>query len=159
MNSLYKPLNEHEVMQARFNLLPEGEYDGVVVNAMERTSTTGNVMADMQVKIFDKDGNSHDLRDFLVFTNKMLWKIKHFCDSAGLQKMYEEGLFTPDNANNQHIRALVGIKLGEMIPHDKLGTRPAGTCYPDKNIIIDYVVAPMPMTPALNDFINDPIPF
>ncbi len=161
MNSLYKPLNEHEVMQARFNLLPEGEYDGVVVSVLDKMSSTGNPMADMNVKVFDKEGNSHDLRDFLVFTNKMLWKIKHFCDSAGLQKMYEDGGFTPMSALNQHVRVIVSIKIGDEIPHDKLGTRSPGTRYPDKNTIIDYVVSGVRVSNAVGSdvFVDSDIPF
>lgn len=160
MSSLYKPLNEHQVMEARFNLLKDGEYDAFVTNAIWSKSSSGNVMADINVRVFDKEGVSHDIRDFLVFTDKMLWKIKHFCDSANLQKTYEDGLFTPELANNQNVRVLVGIKVGDLIPTDKLGNRPVGTCYPNKNTIIDYVMPPMQtMPPVSNDFINDDIPF
>lgn len=159
MQSLYKPLSEEGVMKARYNILADGEYDGVVISSNRTKSTSGNIMADMIIKIFDKDGTSHDIRDFLVFTDKMLWKIKHFCDSASLESIYQLGTFTPETANQQHVRVIVGIKCGDLIPAEKLGNRPVGSCYPDKNIIVDYICnAPSSSKNNISEF-NDAIPF
>jgi len=160
MHSLYKPLNEEDVMKARFNLFPEGEYDGVVISSEWTTSRSGNAMADISVKVFDDNtGNTQYIRDFLVFTNKMLWKIKHFCDSAGLEKLYEDGLFNPDCAANNNIRVLVTIKPGDLIPDDKLGNKPKGSCYPDKNTILDYIKKPVKSVEDSNKIIDDDLPF
>jgi len=160
--SLYKALNEEQLMEARFSLLREGEYDAIVKISTERMSSANNTMADMWVTVFDHNGASHDIRDFLVFTEKMLWKIKHFCDSAGLQKEYEEEKFVPEMAAGKNVRVLVGKQAGKLIPEDKLGDRPIGSCYPDKNVINDYVerlvnnaVPPM----KRNNDLNDDIPF
>jgi len=158
MNSLYKPLNEEEVMQARFNLLPDGEYDGLVTASIRKNSSTGNTMADMNVKLFDKNGESHDVRDFLIFTDKMLWKIKHFCDSSGQAKEYSNGAFTPELANNQRIRAVVCKQVGGEIPMDKLNGKPFGSKYPDKNVIQDYLPNSMNSVGG-NEPFNDVVPF
>ncbi len=161
MHSLYKPLNEEEVMKARFNILPNNVYDAYVTSAIRTKSGADNVMADIMVKIVDNEGNTHEIRDFLVFTQKMLWKIKHFCDSAGLQQKYEEGNFQPEDAKDKHIRVLVGTKIGDVIPFDRLGDRPEGSRYRDKNIIIDYVARePITVVNAANqNHFDDAIPF
>ncbi len=55
--SLYKALNEEDVMKARFNLLEDGEYDAVVKVATPSMSKSNNPMADMTLAVFDKAGN------------------------------------------------------------------------------------------------------
>lgn len=158
--SLYKALSEEDVMKARFNLLEDGEYDAVVKVATRSTSRSGNVMADMSLAVFDKAGNSHDIRDFLVFTEKMLWKVKHFCDSSGQEKLYLDEKFTPEDASNQHVRVKVRTQAGNEIPFEKLNGKPVGSKYPDKNVIDDYLVGKSNVIGKPEDeFINDSIPF
>lgn len=158
--SLYKALNEEDVMKARFNLLEDGEYDAVVKVATRSMSKANNVMADMTLAVFDKAGNAHDIRDFLIFTDKMLWKIKHFCDSSGQEKLYLDEKFTPEDASNQHVRVKVKTQQGNEIPFDKLNGKPVGSKYPDKNVIEDYIIGKSNVIgkPA-DEFINDSIPF
>ena len=158
--SLYKAMSEEDVMKARFDLLEDGDYDAVVKSSVESMSRSNNVMADMSVAVYDKAGNAHDIRDFLVFTAKMLWKIKHFCDSSGQQKLYEEEKFTPLDAANQSVRVRVRTQKGNEIPFEKLNGKPVGSCYPDKNVIEDYLPGKSDVIgkPA-DEFINDMIPF
>lgn len=156
--SLYRAMNEDEVMAARYNLLDDGDYNGVVKISTARSSSNGNHMADMWVEVFDKNGEPHDIRDFLVFSKNMLWKIKHFCDSAGLEKEYLADQFTPDMAKHQHIRARVRKRAGTEIPPDKLNGKPMGSRYPDQNIIEDYIKDEFAMENKEN-FINDDISF
>ena len=158
--SLYKALNEEEVMKARFNLLDDGEYDAVVKISTRCMSRSNNVMADMILSVFDKRGNSHDIRDFLVFTEKMLWKIKHFCDSSGQAQLYADDKFTPEEAGNQHVRVIVKTQKGNIIPSDRLNGKPEGSVYPDKNIIEDYVPCKSSVIGKPEDkFINDDVLF
>lgn len=157
--SLYKALNEDEVMKARFDLLQDGEYEAVVKSVTHKLSSTGNVMADMTLSVFDKEGNSHEVRDFLVFTPKMLWKIKHFCDSSGQTKIYEEEKFEPIMASQQYVKVKVSTQTGNEIPFDKLNGKPEGSRYPDRNVIDDYVLNTKIVPTPADDFINDPIPF
>lgn len=159
--SLYNPLSEDEVQKARFDLLEDGDYDGVVISAKRAMSKSNNIMADIIVRFFDASGKEYDIRDFLVFTLKMLFKVKHFCDSAGLQKEYLDGTFEPEMALNQHIRAHVVRQPGSEIPVDKLQGKPFGSKYPDKNAVDDYLIgksAAKPI-PKKDDFIDDNIPF
>lgn len=158
--SLYRALNEEEVMKARFNLLEDGEYDAVVKVATRRTSQSGNIMADMTLAVFDKLGNSHEVRDFLVFTEKMLWKIKHFCDSSGQSEIYLQELFEPEMAEQQHVRVKVARQVGNEIPFEKLQGKPVGSKYPDKNVIDDYIPGKgASIGKPADEFISDNIPF
>lgn len=158
--SLYRALNEEDVMKARFNLLEEGEYDAVVKVVTHTLSKSNNVMADMTLAVFDKMGNPHDIRDFLVFTDKMLWKIKHFCDSSGQEKLYLDEKFTPEDASNQHVRVRVKIQQGSEIPFDKLNGKPIGSKYPDKNVIEDYVAGKNNVIGKPKDeFVDSDVPF
>lgn len=157
--SLYKAMSEEDVMKARFNLMEDGEYDAVVKASIRSTSRTGNVMADMSLAVFDKAGNPHDIRDFLVFTDKMLWKMKHFCDSSGQQKLYEEEKFTPEDAQGQHVRVLIKTQKGNEIPYEKLNGKPPGSCYPDKNVVEDYLLGKTASIGKPVDEFSDAIPF
>jgi hypothetical protein len=158
--SLYRALNEEDVMKARFDLMEDGDYDAVVKSSIQSMSRSNNVMADMSVSVFDKAGNAHDIRDFLVFNVKMLWKIKHFCDSSGQEKIYADEKFTPEMAANQHVRVRIRTQKGNEIPFEKLNGKPVGSCYPDKNVIEDYLPgkSDVPGKPA-DEFLNDLIPF
>jgi hypothetical protein len=159
--SLYRALNEEDVMKARFNLLDDGEYDAVVKMASRRMSQAGNVMADMVLSVFDENGHPHDVRDFLVFTQAMLWKIKHFCDSSGQEQLYKDDKFTPEDAAMQHVRIRLGRQIGNEIPEDKLNGKPYGSRYPDKNVVEDYIAGKNATPPAAkkDDFHDDLIPF
>lgn len=158
--SLYRAKNEEDVMKLRFNLLEDGDYDAVVKAANRSLSRSNNIMADMIVAVFDKEGNTHDIRDFLVFTEKMLWKLKHFCDSSGQEQLYLDEKFTPEHAANQHIRVRVRTQHGNEIPLDKLNGKPIGSRYPDKNVIDDYLVGKSNVIGKPKDeFIDSDIPF
>lgn len=137
--SLYRPLNEEEALKARFNLLDDGEYDAIVKIATRKISNSGNVMGELVVSVFDTNGEAHSIVDYLVFTSKMLWKTLHFCKSAGQEDIYNSGEFTPELAEGQRVRVVVGKKQGNEIPPDKLNGKPLGTRYPEKNVVQDYV--------------------
>ena len=139
MESLYKALNEEEAMEARHGKLEAGEYEGIVRESKRSMSKQGNVMADMYISVYDKAGNIHDIRDFLVFTPKMIWKLKHFCDSSGQQKEYSSENFVPESAINKHVRVRIATRKGEEIPPDRLNGKPPGSCYPDRIVIEDYI--------------------
>lgn len=159
--SLYKALNEEDAQKARYGLLEDGEYDAVVKVSTQKPSKSGNIMAELILDVFDKQGQAHEVKDWLVFSNNMLWKLKHFCESAGLEKEYQAEQFHPGMAVNQHVRVKIITEIGNEIPIDKLQGKPVGSRYPDRNKIEDYLVAveKTQTTKALDEFINDEIPF
>jgi len=96
-------------------------------------------MMDITLQVFDEAGKARDVRDFLVFTKTMMWKVIHFADSAGLLKEYEEGKLCSESAIGNRVRVKITVEEGSEIPQDKLKGKPVGSKYPDKNKVEDYV--------------------
>jgi len=117
----YDVMSEQEAIEERFNLLKEGEYDAVISASQDKVSqNSGNPMMDITLQVFDESGKSRDVRDFLVFTKTMMWKVIHFADSAGLLKEYEEGKLCSENAIGKRVRVKIIVEEGGEIPQDKL---------------------------------------
>lgn len=136
----YDVMSEQEAMQERFQLLKEGEYDAVIKHSEDKQSATGNPMMDMTLAVFDENGRAHDVRDFLVFTKSMMWRVIHFAKSASLIKEYESENLCSKTAANKSVRIKLVIEEGSLIPEDKLKGKQSGTKYPSKNKVADYLV-------------------
>ena len=135
----YQVYSEQEAMIERFQLLKEGEYDAIISASHDKSSSTGNPMMDMTVSVFDENGKSHDVRDFLVFTKTMMWKVVHCADSAGVLPEYESQKFCSDAVIGKRVRVKVAMEEGSVIPDDKLNGKLPGSKYPNKNKIEDYI--------------------
>lgn len=136
----YDVMSEQEAIQERFQLLKEGEYDAVIKHSEDKQSASGNPMMDMTLAVFDENGRSHDVRDFLVFTKSMMWRVIHFAKSADLIKEYEGEKLCSKTAANKSVRIKLVVKEGNLIPEDKLKDKPSGSRYPSKNKVADYLV-------------------
>jgi uncharacterized protein DUF669 len=166
MGFSYEIMSEQDAMNERFQLLKEGIYDAVITASQDTTSTnSGNHMMDMTVTVYDKNGKTHDVRDFLVFTKAMMWKVVHFADSAGMLKEYEEGKLCSETAINKRVMVKIVVEQGSEIPQDKLKGKPLGTRYFDKNKIEDYIkkgekgAKGVPNGDTPPPFTDDDIPF
>lgn len=136
----YDVMSEQEAIEERFNLLKEGEYDAVISASQDKVSqNSGNPMMDITLQVFDEAGKARDVRDFLVFTKSMMWKVIHFADSAGLLTQYEEGKLCSEVAVGNRVRVKITVEEGSEIPQDKLKGKPVGSKYPDKNKVEDYI--------------------
>jgi len=157
----YQIMSEQQAMQERFQLLKEGEYEAVITSSQDKTSNSGNPMMDMTIAVYDAEGKPHDVRDFLVFTNQMMWKIIHFASSAGIMKEYEEGKLCSQIAIDRRVRVKITIEEGSEIPEDKLKGKPLGSKYPDKNKVEDYVKMEdqKPLEANGSHFLDDDVPF
>lgn len=158
----YEVMSENEAMQERFHLLKEGEYDAIISASQDTVSAnSGNPMMDMTVSVFDDNGKSHDVRDFLVFTKTMMWKVVHCADSAGLLPEYEAQKFCSDTVTGKRVRVKVAVEQGGIIPDDKLKGKAPGSRYPDKNKIEDYVRKEdqKPLENSGTAFLDDDTPF
>lgn len=114
---------------ASMNLLPDGIYDFEIIESQDDTSNSGNEMIHCKLKVFKSDGSSYILvDDYLVNTDRMQWKIKHFCESVGLEAEYQAGELTGE---------LCFGRSGKV----KIATQPAKDGYPPKNTAKDYEVA------------------
>jgi len=160
----YDPMSEEEAQRARFELLDDGEYDALVIRSEPKMSASGNSMADMTLTVYNAEGKGFDVRDFLIWTSKMMWKLKHFCESAKLEQEYLDKKFRPELAQDRYVRVKIRRRTGNPIPADKLNGKPPGSVYPDKNEIEDYLPRPEGSTlPAEKvaeaDPFNDDVPF
>ena len=153
MGFSYQVYTEQEAIEERFNLLKEGEYDAVITASKDRQSSSGNSMMDMTLQVFDEEGKARDVRDFLVFTKGMMWKVIHFADSAGLMKTYEEGRLCSEAVIGNRVRVIITVEPGSEIHADKLNGKPMGSKYPDKNKVQDYVKKDdkKPLQPPIDD--------
>lgn len=135
----YDPMSEEDCIKAKYKLLPDGIYPGVIQKSTQKLSKSGNDMAELLVTVYDETGNGKSIKDWLPFAKEMMWKWKHLCDSANLTKEYFDRKLHADLVLNKNVFVQVGTRKGELIPDDKLDGKPKGTCYPDTNMIKDYV--------------------
>lgn len=155
----YQPLSEQQCNEARFQLLKDGVYEAVVKKAEYQESKSGNPMFKLTLDVFDDKGTVFFITDYLVFTPQMMFKIKHFCDSADLKEEYESGRFChPDLAVQRNVFVKIKTQKGKEIPDEKLGDKPKGSLYPDKNIVDDYVLIDK-MRHKEDEPFNDEVPF
>lgn len=127
------------------NLFEEGTYDAEIVKAEEATSSKGNDMIVVTLRVYDGAGSSKFVTDYLM--DKIPYKLKHICKACDLLPDYENG--TIDAA--KFVGKSVKIKLN--IQEDKENK------YPDKNIIKDYISGTKTMQPASTKMVDDSIPF
>ena|SRR3990167_6024105 len=118
----FQPKTEEELKT--FVLLPEGEYDFDVIGAEEQTSKSGNAMIKLTLKVYGYNGEITTVYDYLLAS--LEYKIKHFCDTAGLVAEYEAGTLSADMCSNR------SGKCKLKIDKDKNGV------YEDKNAVKDY---------------------
>lgn len=147
------PVLSDEEMQ-NLTLAEEGIYDFQVNKASEEVSKAGNNQIKLTLKIWDKQGKERIIYDYLVGTTNWAFKIKHFCKSIGLD--YNCGSFEPWQCEGKSGKCEIVIKSGDK--------KPDGTFYHSKNAVKDYVtfeenVKKVEMTPDLEDFKDDRIPF
>lgn len=144
--------SEIEAIQNRA-LLPDGMYPFVVKEYEQKISKSGNEMLQVRLAIMDKDGSQRNLTDYLVATDQMMFKLKHFCETIGFEKEYEKGNFEPSKCIGRSGKALIGIQKGSA-KQDGTGS------YPDKNSIKDYVKSEEKKSKvAIDPDLNDDIKF
>lgn len=153
----YQVMSKDQAMQERYNLLKEGVYEAVINTSVDKTSSTGNPMIDMTLNVYEDTGMIHNVRDFLVFTPKMMWKVIHCAESADVVKEYEAQQFCSDLLVGRKVKVKVVIEEGSPIPDDKLNGKPFGSKYPNKNKIDDYISSQSAQNG--NDFLDDDIAF
>lgn len=137
------------------NLMEDGIYDFEVVRSTKRISKQGNLMAELNINVWDKQGKQHLIFDYLVFSTIPLniKKVKHFCDATGLIEEYKKGEIPEDL---ERLSGKVHIGIREPKPN------PSGGFYPKTNTVIDYVAnkenkSTVPTTD--NEIVDDEIPF
>lgn len=129
----FKPMSDEEinVLQNR-ELLKDGVYPFVVKEMSEQHSKNGNPMLKVRLEVVVNQNHKVSIFDYLVSTEKMMFKLKHFCEALGLIESYAKGSFSFSDCIGRSGKCKIAI--------DKGSAKPDGSgFYPDKNIVKDYV--------------------
>lgn len=124
----FQPKSHEEIEKeaaARGPLKP-GVYDFETTFAGEKLSQSGNEMIELELRVYDGDGGSRKMRDYLVSTPGMAYKLRHFCESVGLADKYECGEIQDFDLDGTTGKVRLGLE------------RQAG--YAERNKVVDYVV-------------------
>lgn len=105
-------------------LFPKGEYNAVVKRATEKTSSGGNNMIELILTCYGPGDSTTDVFDYLVFTPAILYKVRHFCESAGID--FNKGDLTAEECLDMNVKVKLKIDKGD----EK---------YREKNAVDDYV--------------------
>ncbi len=156
MSFSYEPMTEEQCEKERqFPLLEPGIYNFTVNKAEYKRSHKGTPMIELNLTIWDEHGKEYHVFDYLIATPKMEWKTRHFCDSIGLTKEYDDKKFNEHLCVNRSGKAEVIFQKGKA--------KDGGGFYKDKNAIEDYVMtdqgAQKQTTANVDDFKDDSIPF
>lgn len=122
----FEPKTAQEIDES--GLLDPGLYDFEVMEAEEKTSSKGNDMVALAIRVEDNDGRGFKILDWLVATEGGAYKVRHFAESVGLLAEYEKGDMP------------AGVMIGKT-GRCKLGIKPAEGQYRAKNTVADYVGA------------------
>ncbi len=160
----YDAMSEEQAQQERFSLLPEGEYEASIEKYEGKMSSSGNRMVVFMLHVYDANGRPHELNDYIAFTPKMSWKLRHHCVSAGLEKEFMDKTWRPKMSVGKVVKVKVVVQAGSEIPADKLKGKAPGAKYPDRNAVDDYLAAgdinsgKAPQSSGAPEF-NDDIPW
>ena len=77
------PLYTSNTTTGASDVLPEGDYDFIVDDSEEKTSSAGNPMIEVQLLVRNESGQRAKVWDYLVFSDGATWKIDHFRAATG----------------------------------------------------------------------------
>jgi hypothetical protein len=119
----FTPLSELECL----NLMQPGEYDFSVEKAEPKVSKkTGKDMIMLTLRVYDNLGRERVVIDHLI--DSLMYKVKHFCDSVGLEAEYAAGGFLPEICVGRSGKCKIIIDEPEE-----------GSPYQPKNAVKDYI--------------------
>ncbi len=151
----FVPKSEAEIVALNTPpLLEEGVYPFIVREVTQESSKAGNPMLKVKLEVLAHDKSRRLLTDYLLATDKMIYKLKHFCDAVGFEKEYEQGHLELNKCVNRGGRVKIGIQKGTV--------RDDGSLFADKNVIKDYtriLETVAQVTVQKHDTFNDDITF
>lgn len=140
------PISEADARAA--GLWKRGLYDFEVLTAIETLSKAGNDMIELELRVFTTEGKGRVFKDWLVSSDGVAYKVRHFASAAGLLPQYEKGELRAADCVGKTGRCQIGIEKGK-------------DPYPDKNKINDYapIVPGAPLIASVAPELDDEIPF
>lgn len=143
----YTPKTEQQL--ASEGLLPEGIYDFEIVDTDDKQSKKGNDMYTLTLNVFDADGGTKQIRDYIALgSNFGERKLRHAADACGLIEIYNTGNLKPSDFQDRAGKVQIKQQDGSMD-------------FPlSKNVVADYVVKPVSETVATGALLGgDECPF
>lgn len=146
----FEPKTDEELAKeaAARGPLPAGVYDFEVLEADNAVSKSGNDMIAMVLTVYDDDGRTRKVKDWLL--PSIPHKLKRAAYTCGLGKSYEAGMLDAEDFRGRPGK----VKL--KVERDVTGK------YADKNAVQDYVMpdaASAHRAPPKGDDIGMEIPF
>ena len=91
-----------EQQEREEKLLAEGNGTFEVIGAEAKTSQSGNPMIKVRMKVWDSEGKSGFVDDFLMGGDSSFFikKIKNFCEAVGIEDKYVSGKLSADDIRN-----------------------------------------------------------
>lgn len=88
----FKAMSDRDIESAKQPsfLLKKGLCDFKVINATEKVSSNQNPMMEIEIEGFDGI-NKVTFRDYLVYSDKAMWKLVTFCKAVGLSDNLKKG--------------------------------------------------------------------
>lgn len=146
----YIPKTEEELAQE--SLLPDGTYDFEIIETSEGYSKKGNEMITLKLCVFDTDGSTRNIFDYIALGNNFgERKLRHAANACGLIDVYMSGKLADITFLNA---------TGKILVKQQKGTDD----FPlPKNIVSDYLPrddnAPAKPPRPAREIINDDVPF
>lgn len=154
MSFSFNPMSDEELnaIQNR-GLLAEGVYPFIVRQIEQHQSKSGNLMLKVTIDVIAAPNDSRKIIDYITTTETMMFKLKHFCESLGIDDGYQRGNIIFSACINRSGKAKIGAQKGAQ--------KEDGSFYPDKNVIKDYIgkTAQSKLEPLPKVDFNDDIGF
>lgn len=151
MSFNFTPLSDVQInSMSTKELLPNGIYPFIVREVIQGYSKTGNSMLEVKIGVIVGPKEIRVLTDYIVASEKMMFKLKHFCDTLGLEDKYIAGCIEPKDCINRSGKVKIGVEKGR--PRDD-----GQGVFADRNKVVDYVKPEAQMgnvDPQFNDVIN-----
>jgi hypothetical protein len=127
----FTPLSDDEIKY--MGMIEPGIYDFDVVAALDEISkTSGQEQIKLTLLVFENSGKEHTLFDYLTTHPSMRFKVKHFCEVAGILNQYDAGDLAASDCINKSGKVEIQMQKGKP--------NPKGGNYPDRPNVKDYVV-------------------
>lgn len=143
----YTPMTEKE--DSERNLTEKGDYRFVVDKMLvRRTKDQAHSMVEVEV-VLQLPSGEKKIKDWMVLSDQMKWKLRHFAKSIGQLEKYDLGILEERDCLNQYGLLKLGQKL--FTPND--GNDPYMV-----NNVLDYL-APQAQTQTIAQIESNPPSF
>lgn len=125
----------------------DGTYE---VNKTERKEKDGFVMIVLTLKVWDKNGQSMFITDYMKLdpnSNFCMRKIRHFCYSCGLNQEWDKGRFSASDCANRTGKLIIKTQKDRAYLDKETGET---KIYPAKSVVSDYIIDTTDLQDAVN---------